>query len=389
MSLNTRFDDNQMLAASVAPHHGRKVAVAMSGGVDSAVAAALLVEQGYDVVGLTMNLWPTWLPDPDDAFHGCCGIGAIDDARAVARKIGIRHFVLNMREEFERAVIDYFCDEYARGRTPNPCIACNKAIKFSLLLTKAKAMGMDWLATGHYARIRVGADGSRMLLRGKDEMKDQSYVLYALRQDQLRHLLLPVGEYTKAEIRDHARRVGLPVADKPDSQEICFIPRGRYSELVAARRPQAARPGPILDGEGREVGTHRGIAHFTVGQRRGLGIAVGRPLYVAEIDPSRNAVIVADERDLLAVDVEATEVNWITGQAPAHPLRVTARVRHEPEEVAATAWMEQGRLRVRFEAPQRAPARGQAVALYAGDVMLGGGVIEHVHLQKKEAVCCG
>jgi len=390
MSLNMCPDDNLVPAPrSLATQPEGRVAVAMSGGVDSAVAAALLVEQGYEVVGLTMNLWPAWVPDPEDAFRGCCGVGAIDDARAVARRIGIRHFVLNLREEFERAVIDYFCDEYAFGRTPNPCIACNKAIKFSLLMTKAKAMGLDWLATGHHARIRTDADGSRVLLRGKDQAKDQSYVLYALRQDQLRRLMLPVGEYTKAEIRDHARRLGLSVADKPDSQEICFIPRGHYSELVAARRPQTARPGPILDLEGRQVGVHRGIAHFTVGQRRGLGIAVGHPLYVADIDPSRNALVVASEEDMLAVDVEAAQVNWIAGEAPDQPLRVTARVRHAAEEIGATVWMENGRLRVRFDEPQRAAARGQAVALYSSDVMLGGGVIEHVHLQQKEAVCCG
>ena len=355
-----------------------RVAVAMSGGVDSAVAAALLVDQGHVVVGLTMNLWPDWLPEPDDGFKACCGVGAIGDARAVAQRLAIRHYVLNMREEFERAVIDEFCDEYARGRTPNPCIACNRAIKFSLLLRKVRAMGLDYLATGHYARVRHDeAAGRFLLLRARDPEKDQSYVLYALRQDQLRHLLLPVGEFSKPEIRAGARRLGLRVADKPDSQEICFVPRGHYVDVVARRRPEAARPGPILDRSGRQIGTHSGLARFTIGQRRGLGIAHGRPLYVAGIDLPRNAVIVGEEEDLLVGEITAREVNWIGGTAPDRPLRVTARVRHAGKETPATVWMDRTRaLRVRFDEPQRAAAPGQAVTLYDGEVVLGGGVID-------------
>ncbi len=354
------------------------IGVAMSGGVDSAVAAALLVEQGHEVVGLTMNLWPDWLPEPDDGFKACCGVGAIGDARAVAQRLGIRHYVLNMRQEFERAVIDEFCDEYARGRTPNPCIACNRAIKFSLLLRKVRAMGLDSLATGHYARVRRDeAAGRFLLLRGRDRRKDQSYVLYALRQDQLRQLLLPVGEFSKPEIRAVARRLGLRVAEKPDSQEICFVPRGHYMDVVARRHPEAARPGPILDRSGRQIGTHGGLGRFTVGQRRGLGVAVGRPLYVAGIEPARNAVVVGDEGDLLVHEVTAREVNWIAGVPPDRPLRVTARVRHGGKDTPATVWMDRaGALRVRFDEPQRAAAPGQAVTLYDGDVVLGGGVID-------------
>jgi len=357
-----------------------RIGVAMSGGVDSSVAAALLVEAGHEVVGLTMNLWPAWLPDPDDAFRACCGITAIGDARAVAQRLGIRHYVLNLRAEFERAVIDQFCDEYARGRTPNPCIACNRAIKFSILLRKVRALGLDRLATGHYARIAYDPALDRhLLLRARDAEKDQSYVLFALTQEQLRRLLFPVGEYAKPQIRETARRLGLAVADRPDSQEICFVPRGHYSDLVARRRPEAARPGPILDRAGQQVGTHGGVGAFTVGQRRGLGVAAGRPLYVTGIDPARNAVLVGEARDLLAAEITARQVNWIGGGIPEGPVRVTARIRHGGRETPARAWMDQtGALRVRFDEPQRAAAPGQAVALYGGEVVLGGGVIDDV-----------
>jgi len=357
------------------------LAVAMSGGVDSAVAAALLVEEGHSVVGLTMNLWPAWLPEPDDAFRACCGVTAIGDARAVAQQLGIRHYVLNLREEFERAVIDEFVDEYTRGRTPNPCIACNRAIKFSLLLRKVQAMGLEGLATGHYARVRYDEARDRyLLLRGRDPVKDQSYVLFGLTQGQLARLRFPVGEHTKGEIREVARRLGLRVADKADSQDICFVPRGHYADLVAQRRPEAARPGPILDRMGRQVGTHNGVGRFTIGQRRGLGLSAGQPRYVTGIDPGRNAVVVGEAPDLLADEVTARQVNWIGGTVPPEPLRVTARVRHGARETSALAWVEAaGTLRVRFDDPQRAAAPGQAVTLYQGEIVMGGGIIETAH----------
>jgi tRNA-specific 2-thiouridylase len=339
------------------------------------VAAALLVEEGHEVVGLTMNLWPTWLPEADPGSAACCGVNAIDDARAVAGRLGIRHYVLNLRDEFERAVIDYFCDEYARGRTPNPCIACNQSVKFRVLLDKVEGLGCEALATGHYARIDRGPNGRERLLRAVDRRKDQSYVLYALTPDHLARLRFPVGRFTKDEIRAAARRFDLPVADKPDSQEICFVPAGHYGDLVLQRRPEAGRHGPILDASGALVGTHAGIARYTIGQRKGLGLSTSTPHYVVDIDPGRNAVLVGDAAALLRDAVVVDRVNWI--EPPPPPERVTVRVRHASADVAATLDVHPDeRVTVRFAAPQRAAAPGQAVAFYAGDVVLGGGIIE-------------
>jgi tRNA-specific 2-thiouridylase len=357
-------------------------AVAMSGGVDSSVAAALLVAQGHEVVGVTLHLWPAWLPEPDDAFRACCGVSAVEDARAVARRLGIRHYVLNMREQFEREVIARFADAYARGRTPNPCIACNQAIKFSLLLARADALGLDGVATGHYARVeRDPATGRYLLRRGRDPRKDQSYVLYGLTQAQLERVCFPLGEYTKEQTRALARQYGLPVADKPDSQEICFVPRGSYAEVVGRLRPDALRPGPILDTAGRVVGQHRGIGRYTVGQRRGLGVAGGSPRYVVAIDPARNAVVVGSDDDLLADSLVACEMNWVAIDHLDAPRPVTARVRHGGQDLEATALPgpHPGQVTVRFRRPHRAPSPGQAVVLYDGDTVLGGGTIEAVH----------
>lgn len=364
-------------------------AVAMSGGVDSSVAAALLAAEGHDVVGLTMNLWPDWLPEADDAFKACCGVSAIEDARSVARTLGIRHYVLNMREEFEHAVIGYFVDEYARGRTPNPCIACNQAIKFSLLLAKVSALGLDGLATGHYARVRYDeSTGRYLLLRAHDAHKDQSYVLYGLTQAQLPRVRLPMGEYSKEQTRALARQFGLPVAGKPDSQEICFVPRGSYADVVARLRPEALVPGPILDTEGRVVGRHSGIARYTIGQRRGLGLPGTSPHYVVEIDHRRNAVIVGDETDLLCTEVTAVQMNWVAVPALDAPRAVAARVRHAGRDADATVLPgpSMSEAVVRFAQPQRAAAPGQAVALYEGDRVLGGGIIAAVRTAAQLAV---
>ena len=366
-----------------------RLAVAMSGGVDSAVAAALLVAEGHEVIGITMNLWPTWVPQTGEGA-GCCGIGAVDDARAAAHALGIRHYALNLRTEFEREVIGYFTAEYARGRTPNPCIACNKAIKFSLLLHRVLGLGMDALATGHYARVRRGQDGRFLLLRAVDQQKDQSYVLSGLTQEQLAHLRLPVGDYTKAEVRRLAHRYGLGVASKPDSQEICFVPSGDYSAVVERFEPQALRPGPIRDRAGQLLGEHRGLARYTLGQRRRLGLDGGEAWYVLRIDPADNALIVGRRDDLACPELVAAELNWIAIAGIDGLRRATVRVRHASADVPAViAPAGGGRLLVRFEALPRAAAPGQAIVFYDGETVLGGGVIEEVRLRGLEARAAG
>ena len=355
-----------------------RVAVAMSGGVDSAVAAALLAAGGHDVVGFTMNLWPDWVAQVEGG-HGCCGLGAIDDARGAARTLGIPHYVLNLREEFERDVIGYFTGEYARGRTPNPCIACNRAIKFSLLLQRVLGLGMDALATGHYARVDRDPAGRVRLLRAVDRRKDQSYVLSCLTQAQLARVRFPVGEYTKSEVREIARRHNLGVADKPDSQEICFVPSGDYADVVARLEPAAARPGPIYDLRGRQVGEHRGLAHYTVGQRRGLGLRGTTPRYVTTIDADRNALVVGDEASVRCPELVAGDLNWIAIPALDDPRSVTARIRHAAADIPAELAPDgPGRVRVTFPGRPRAAAPGQAIAFYDGDIVLGGGVIHEV-----------
>jgi tRNA-specific 2-thiouridylase len=352
-----------------------RVAVAMSGGVDSSVAAALLVQAGHEVVGFTLNLWPVWLPE-DGNPHACCGVGAAEDARAVAQQLGIRHYVLNLREAFEEAVIRPFAEAYARGRTPNPCVACNRSVKFSLLLDRARGLGMDFLATGHYARTRRDGQVVR-LLRALDPRKDQSYVLCGLSQRELSHVLFPLGELTKDRVRSVARELGLVVADKPESQEICFVPRGHYTEVVARFAPHALRPGPLYDLHGRRLGTHQGVARYTLGQRRGLGVAGGRPWYVAALDPDRNAVFVGTEEDVRATELVVEDVTWTVSPPEESRLRAEVRVRHGGH--LAPASLEVGEeVRVRFDTPQWAPSPGQVACFYRGEEVLGGGVIAQV-----------
>ena len=357
-----------------------RVAVAMSGGVDSSVAAALLADAGHEVVGFTMNLWPEWVPPSDDG-PGCCGLGAIDDARAVARTLGLPHYVLNLREAFEHAVIREFAGEYARGRTPNPCIACNRAIKFALLLDRVRALGMERLATGHYARVEHGPGDGVRLLRAADRHKDQSYVLAGVARGQLAQALFPVGGYTKAEIRAIARRRGLRVAEKPDSQEICFVPRGDHGAVVARYAPHALRPGPIYDRGGRQVGEHRGVARYTLGQRRGLGASAGGARYVVAIDPARNALHVGGAESLRCRELVAADANWIAVDGLHGRRAVTTRIRHGGADVRAIIEPTgRDRVRVAFPEPPRAAAPGQAIAFYDGDLVLGGAVIEDVRM---------
>ncbi|MCS7234834.1 MAG: tRNA 2-thiouridine(34) synthase MnmA [Armatimonadetes bacterium] len=352
-----------------------RVAVAMSGGVDSSVAAALLVQAGHEVVGFTLNLWPAWLPEEGNP-HACCGVGAVEDARATAHHLGIRHYVLNFREAFEEAVVRPFAEEYARGRTPNPCVACNRHVKFSLLLDRARSLRMDFLATGHYVRTR--RDGAVVrLLRAVDVRKDQSYVLCGLTQRELTHILFPLGELRKDEVRQLARELKLPVADKPESQEICFAPSGRYTEVVARLAPHGLRPGPIYDLQGKRVGTHQGLARYTLGQRRGLGVAAGRPLYVVAMDPDRNALFVGSEEDARAVELVVDDVTWTVRPPEVPRFRAQVQIRHGAP--AADAWLEVGpRVRVRFDVPQWLTSPGQVACFYVGEEVLGGGTVAEV-----------
>ncbi len=352
-----------------------RVVVGMSGGVDSSVAAALLVRQGFEVIGITMRLWTVPRPEEFRGRQQCCSVEDIDDARRVAGQLGIRHYVLNFEKEFRRTVVDPFVAEYAAGRTPNPCVRCNEYIKYRALLARAEALGADYLATGHYARVRHGGNGEpHRLLRAVDREKDQSYVLYMLGQRQLERLLLPIGELTKAEVRRIARELGLDVAEKPDSVEICFVTTGDYRSFVSARA--SGRPGAILDHDGRVVGTHRGLANYTVGQRRGLGLALGEPRYVTALDPVRNVVIVGPEEELYADTVEVEGTNWVLGTPPEVGTAILAKPRYKAEPGRATIVAIDGRRTVvRFEQRQRALTPGQAIAFYDGEVVLGGGTI--------------
>ena len=349
-----------------------RVVVAMSGGVDSSVAAYLLAQRGYDVLGVTMRLWSD--DDPDTAGHsGCCSLDDIEDARRAAAAIGIPHYVLDVRREFRVHVMDYFIGEYRKGRTPHPCIACNDRIKFDFLLRRAGALDAAFVATGHYARITC-VDGAYRLLRGVDVSKDQSYVLFGLAQEHLRRVLFPVGEYGKAEIRNIALEAGLHLADKADSQEICFIPQGDYREFL--RKEVVPQPGQLVDTQGRVLGEHPGIEFFTIGQRRGLGVATGQRLFVTHIDPDSKRVVLGSEDDLLAKSVGVSAVRYASDNPPRGPVRVHAKVRYSTLPLPGTLEPDEDSAVFRFDAPQRAITPGQAAVFYDGDEVIGGGYID-------------
>ena len=357
-----------------------RVVVAMSGGVDSAVAAALLVRRGIPVVGITLRIWPSLRPaDPAQRFDSCCSPGSVEDARGVAEALGIPYYVLNYEAEFDREVIQYFTEAYLMGETPNPCIPCNSRLKFGSLYRRARGWGATRVATGHYARVEFHALSGRYRLRSAaDHRKDQSYFLYDLTQEQLAAALFPVGHLRKEDTRRIARELGLTVAGKPDSQEICFV-SGDYRTYLRERVGTAILPGAIRDTAGTVRGQHQGLAFYTVGQRRGLGIGNQRPLYVVDLDPARNEVIVGEDRDLWTLEVEVGRVNLIAVSRLDGPQRMLAKVRYAQTAALATVNpLPGGHVRLRFEEPQRAVAPGQAAVFYDvsdPELLVGGGTI--------------
>ncbi len=356
-----------------------RVVVGMSGGVDSAVSAAILKEQGYDVIGVTLNLAPK--TDEDETLareDACCTLASVEDARRVADRIGIPYYVLNMREHFEEHVIKDFVDEYRRGRTPNPCIRCNDHVKFGTVLMRATALDSKLVATGHYARIGYDGDSARYTLaRGVDRNKDQSYVLYVLTQGELSRTIFPLGGMTKDETRKKARQLRLPVADKVESQDICFIPDRDYRRFLREKAPDLARPGPVVDLDGRVVGEHQGVAFFTVGQRRNLGVQSTVPLYVIEIDASRDTVVVGPADALLNRRLIASDANYVAVPPDTGPIECYAQIRSRMEPALGTLRPTgEHSFEFEFNEPQRAITSGQAIVCYKNDTVLAGGVIE-------------
>lgn len=364
--------NNSMAAAN--HNGGPRVVVAMSGGVDSSVAAALLARQGYDVIGMMMRLWSETGNGPATPANRCCTPDQMADARRVADKLGIPFYVLDVRQQFRQSIVQFFIDEHAAGRTPNPCVECNRQIRFTYLLERAMALGADFLATGHYARIEN--TGSQYYLRqGIDAHKDQSYVLHILKQSHLARVLFPVGEYTKPEVRELAAGLGLPVVSKQESQDLCFLNDGDYRRFLRDHSPESHQPGPILDVEGRTVGQHEGLPFYTIGQRKGLGIAAADPLFVVRKDAERNAIIVGPREALGRDQLTAVRVNWING-TPSQSLRAQVKIRYKAAAVDAVVKPVPGDgAVVHFSQPVQGVTAGQAAVFYDGSICLGGGTI--------------
>ena len=351
-----------------------RVVIALSGGVDSAVAAALLVEQGYEAIGVMLRLWAE--PEPDDSqSNRCCTPEAVDRAHRVAARLDIPFYLVNAESEFRACVVDYLVAEYGAGRTPNPCVQCNRTVRFGFLLNRALALEARFLATGHYARVRQ-VDARYRLLRGLDPQKDQSYFLHALSQEQLAHILFPLGELTKREVRAIARRRDLPVAEQPESQDLCFVAGGDYRHFLERCAPYLFRPGPIRDTSGRVLGQHKGLPAYTIGQRKGLDISAADPLYVLAIEPAENALIVGTAAELGRDECVVEEVHYVGVEPPASPFRALAQIRYraQPADVTVTP-MPQRKVHVRFDVSQRDITPGQFLVLYDGDALLGGGSI--------------
>ncbi len=354
----------------------KKVVVGMSGGVDSSVAAYLLKEQGYDVIGVTMQIWQDEERAVEEENGGCCGLSAVDDARRVAAALDIPYYVMNFKKEFKENVIDYFIDEYLHGRTPNPCIACNRYVKWESLLKRSMDIGADYIATGHYARIEQLPNRRYSLKRSATLAKDQTYALYNLTQEQLARTLMPVGEYSKDEVREMAEKINLRVANKPDSQDICFVPDGDYASFIEKTLDTELPTGNFVTLDGKVLGRHKGITHYTVGQRKGLGLALGYPAFVIEIRPETNEVVIGTNEDSMSNYVRANKLNFMSIADLTEPMRVFAKIRYNHKGAWCTIEKTgEDEVLCTFEEAQRAITPGQAVVFYDGDYVLGGGTI--------------
>ena len=354
----------------------KKVVVGMSGGVDSSVAACLLKEQGYDVIGVTMQIWQDEEPSKTEENGGCCGLSAVDDARRVAQVLDIPYYVMNFKSEFQQNVVDYFVSEYLSGRTPNPCIACNRYVKWESLLKRSMDIGADYIATGHYARVEQLPNGRYAIRNSVTSRKDQTYALYNLTQFQLAHTLMPIGDYTKDEIRKIAIEHHLPVASKPDSQDICFVSDGNYAGFIETREPdKVPGPGSFVSEDGTVLGTHKGIIHYTVGQRKGLGLSMGHPVFVSQLRPETNEVVISDA-DVFQSELFCNQINFMGMEDLKEPRRVWAKVRYAHQgEWGLVEKTKEDEIHVTFENPVRAITPGQAVVFYDGEYVMGGGTI--------------
>lgn len=353
-----------------------KVVVGMSGGVDSSVAAYLLKEQGYDVIGVTMQIWQDEEEEIQEENGGCCGLSAVEDARRVAAQLDIPYYVMNFKKEFKEHVMDYFADSYLHGKTPNPCIACNRYVKWESLLTRSLSIGADYIATGHYARVEQLENGRFAIRRSATLAKDQTYALYNLTQDQLKKTLMPVGEYSKDEIRKIAEKINIKVASKPDSQDICFVPDGDYASFIEDYVDVKIPQGNFVTLDGKILGKHKGITHYTVGQRKGLGLALGYPAFVLEIRPETNEVVIGSMEESMTTSLRANHLNFMSVEDIDQPIHVFTKIRYNHKGCWCTVEKTgEDEVLCTFDEPQRAVTPGQAVVFYDGEYVLGGGTI--------------